>query len=465
LNTPFLFIILPLFLAGSLLLLRNLKFNTLVACVFSVLLTLVAWLVPMDTILTIGTWSFKLTTTLNVLGRHLILASGDRSLLVLIYGSSTLWFAPSLATRAAHRFIPLGLAITALLVAGLAVDPFLFAALLIEMAVLISIPLLSSPGQKPGRGLIRFLIFQTLAMPFILFSGWLLAGLEANPGNVGLVQQSAILIGLGFAFLLAVFPFYSWIPMISEESSPYAVGFILWIFSTVTLFFGLGFLDRYAWLRDSPSLGIILTSVGVLMIVTGGFLVGFERHLGRIMGYAVIMGNGFSLIAISLGIASGLNLFLMLIIPRVISLLLWSFTLTVLKDEQPNLSMDDLKGLARRWPYAASGLILANLSIAGMPLLACYPALQSIWASLATTSLPALTWVLIGSLGLFISALRTILGFMSSHNEISWGSRETSWQRIFLVIGIATILMLGLFPQWSLLLWSHLPNMFTHLGQ
>jgi len=465
LNAPFLFIILPLFLAGLLLLFQNQKFNTLAACVFSILLTLVAWLVPMDTILTLGNWSFKLTTTFNVLGRHLILASGDRSLLVLIYGSSTLWFAPSLATRATHRLIPLGLAITALLVAALAVDPFLFAALLIEMAVLISLPLLSTPGQRPGRGLIRFLIFQTLAMPFILFSGWLLAGLEANPGNVGLVQQSAILIGLGFAFLLAVFPFYSWIPMISEESSPYAAGFILWIFSTVTLFFGLGFLDRYAWLRDSPSLGIILISAGILMIVTGGFLVGFERHLGRIMGYAVIMGNGFSLIAISIGFASGLNLFFMLIIPRVISLLIWSFTLTVLKDDHPSLFMDDLKGLAHSWPYAASGLVLANLSLAGMPLLACYPSLQLIWVSLATRSLPALIWVLIGGLGLFISALRTILGFVTSRDEFSWGSRETGLQRIFLVVGIATLLMLGLFPQWTLLLWSHLPNMFTHLGQ
>jgi formate hydrogenlyase subunit 3/multisubunit Na+/H+ antiporter MnhD subunit len=131
----------------------------------------------------------------------------------------------------------LGLAITALLVGALAVEPFLYAALFIETAVLISVPLLSAPGRKPGKGLIRFLIFQTLGMPFILFSSWLLAGIEANPGDLGLVQQAAILIGLGFSFLLAVFPFYSWIPLLTEESTPYTVGFILWMFPTVTIFF------------------------------------------------------------------------------------------------------------------------------------------------------------------------------------------------------------------------------------
>ena len=464
-SAPFLWIFLPLTLAGLLMLLRNQKVIALIACIFTLFLTLAAWLLPIDTAMTIGNVSFKLSSSFEILGRHLVLGSADRSLLALIYGSAIVWFAVAPAVKTARRLTSLGLAITALLVAALAVEPFLYAALLIEMAVLLSIPLLSAPGQRPGKGLIRFLIFQTLAMPFILFSGWLLAGIEANPGDLELVQQAAILIGLGFSFLLAVFPFYSWIPMLTEESSPYSVGFILWMFPTVTIFFGLGFLDHYTWLRDAPALGSVLTTVGILMVVSGGLLAAFQQHLGRIMGYAVIMETGFSILTLSLGGTVGLNILFMLFVPRTLSLVVWALALTILKEHSPTLILSDIKGLVRIWPFATSGLVLANLALAGMPLLAGFPPHQAIWEGLASTSLPVVIWVLIGNLGLFFSAVRVMLAFAAAPEGAHWESRETAAQRILLAVSFLALLLLGLFPQWVLPLWTKLPAIFTHLGQ
>ena len=464
-SAPFLWIFLPLTLAGLLMLLRNQKVIALIACIFTLFLTLAAWLLPIDTAMTIGNVSFKLSSSFEILGRHLVLGSADRSLLALIYGSAIVWFAVAPAVKTARPLISLGLSITALLVAALAVEPFLYAALLIEMAVLLSIPLLSAPGQRPGKGLIRLLIFQTLAMPFILFSGWLLAGIEANPGNLELVQPAAILIGLGFSFLLAVFPFYSWIPMLTEESSPYSVGFILWMFPTVTIFFGLGFLDHYTWLRDAPALGSILTTVGILMVVSGGLLAAFQQHLGRIMGYAVIMETGFSILTLSLGGTVGLNILFMLFVPRTLSLVVWALALTILNEHSPTLILSDIKGLVRIWPFATSGLVLANLALAGMPLLAGFPPHQAIWEGLASTSLPVVIWVLIGNLGLFFSAVRVMLAFAAAPEGAHWESRETGAQRILLAIGFLALLLLGLFPQWVLPLWTKLPAIFTHLGR
>jgi NADH-quinone oxidoreductase subunit N len=464
-SAPFLWILFPTLLAGFLLLIRNRKIIALIACIFTFFLTLSACLLPLDTAMTIGSWSFKLTSSYDILGRHFILGPNDRSFLALIYSSATIWFAIVPAIKTPRRLTSLGLAIIALLTAALAVDPFLYAALLIEVAVLLSIPLLSAPGQRPGKGLIRFLIFQTLAMPFILFSGWLLAGIDANPGNLGMVQQAAILIGMGFAFLLAVFPFYSWIPLLIEESSPYAVGFILWMFPTVTLFFGMGFLDHYIWLRDAPAMSSILEVVGILMVVSGGLLSAFQRHLGRIMGYAVIIETGFSILAISLGGAAGLNIFFMLFVPRALSLILWAVALTILKDHFPTLMLNDIKGQGRILPIAASGIVLAHLSLAGMPLLAGFPPHQAIYEGLATKSLPVIIWVLIGVLGLFFSAIRVLLAISGATEGSHWESRETGVQRFVLAVGILFLILLGLFPQWVLPLWTKLPAFFIHLGQ
>jgi NADH:ubiquinone oxidoreductase subunit 2 (subunit N) len=464
-SAPLLWIFLPLALAGLLVLLRNQKAANLTGCFFTLLLTIAAWLLPIDAPLTIGHWTFKLAPSFEILGRYLTLTSADRSLLALIYGSALFWFVPAASMQIAHRLIPLGLAFTSLLVAALAVVPFLYAALFIEMAVLLSLPLLSTPGQKPGKGLIRFLIFQTLAVPFILFSGWLLAGIGANPGNLSLVQQAAILLGLGFAFLLAIFPFYTWIPMLAEEAHPYAVGFMLWMLPTVTMFFGLGFLDRYTWLRDAPALGIILAAVGALMVITGGILSAFQNHLGRIMGYAAIVETGFSLLALSLGAKTGMSTFLLLFAPRVLCLGTWSLALSILRKHAPKLTLSEVKGLGHRLPFAASALILANLALAGMPLLAGFPAHQAVWEGLARSSLPLAFWVFIGSLGLFASAIRVLAALVMAPEGIHWEAHETQAQRSFLLVGFLALFLLGLFPQWTLPLWVKLPAIFEYLGQ
>ncbi len=407
-NAPILWILVPLIVAGFLLLLRNQNAITLIACSLTLFLALAAWFIPIDTNLALGNLSFKLISSLEILGRHFTLTSADRSFLALIYGSTLFWFIPAASLQIARRLIPLGLGITALLVAALAVEPFLYAALLIEMAVLLSIPLLSTPGQKPGKGLLRFLIFQSLAVPFILFSGWILAGIEANPGNLNLVKQAAIFLGLGFAFLLAIFPFYTWIPLLAEEVHPYILGFILWMLPTVTLFFGLGFIDRYAWLRDNPTLGVVLTAAGALMVASGGILAAFQRHLGRMMGYAVIIETGFSLLALSLVNRMGISIFLLLFIPRALCLGIWSLALSILKEHIPDLQLSDAKGFARVWPFATLGLILSNLSLAGMPLLAGFPSHQVIWEELARNSLALSLWVFLGSFCLAVSAIRVL---------------------------------------------------------
>ncbi len=424
-----------------------------------------AWLIPVDAAISLGNLSFKLNSSFDVLGRRLVLYSADRSFLALIYGSAVFWFAATPFISTSRYFIPIGLSIIAFLVAALAVDPFLYAALFLEVVVLMAIPLFSPPENKPGKGLLRFLIFQTLAMPFILFSGWLLAGIEANPGDLHLVQQAAILIGLGFALLLAIFPFYSWIPLLTEETSPFSVGFFMWFYTTTALFFGLGFLDHYTWLRDMPVLTNVLSSVGLLMVLSAGVLAAFQNHLGRIMGYAIIMESGFSLLAITITGARGLDLFLLLLVPRVISILLWSLSLAVLKDHLPSLDIKQASGMGRDWPFVMGGLVLANLSIAGFPLLAGFPAHQAIWQALAASSINLVFWLLIGNLGLFYASCRALSTFVAAPEERRWTSLETGIQRILLAMGFLGLILIGLFPQWVFPLWYNLPSIFSQIGK
>src|SRR6185295_6659619 len=325
-NAPTIWIVAPILFAILLLFITNQRALSILGGSFAISLALIAQFVPIEAAMRVGAYSLKIDSSLTVLGRVLLIPPPEGSLLALIYGAAALWFFGAEAAKTATRIVPFGLMITALMVASIAVEPFLYAALFIEMAILIAIPLLTSIYRPPGRGVVRFLIYQTLAMPFILVAGWLLAGVEASPGDLALTAQSAAMLGMGFAFLLAIFPLYNWIPLLLEESSPYIVGFLLWIVPTVTIIFGAGFLDRYSWLRSSPQLILALRYLGLLMVVTGGGFAAFQRHLGRIMAYGSIAETGFSLLALSLDFRLGIPILFLLIPARALGLAVWSLS-------------------------------------------------------------------------------------------------------------------------------------------
>jgi hypothetical protein len=98
-------------------------------------LALVAQFIPLEEAMRIGAFSLKIDSSLTVLGRVLILPAPESSLLALIYGAAALWFFGAEAANTATRIVPYGLMITALMVASIAVEPFLYAALFIEMAI------------------------------------------------------------------------------------------------------------------------------------------------------------------------------------------------------------------------------------------------------------------------------------------------------------------------------------------
>ena len=464
-SAPLLWIIIPAAAAVISLLIRNQRILSIVGGSLALLLALIALVIPIDQALQIGNLSLKIAPAIQVLGRRLVLIPADGYLLVIFYGLVSMWLYGGEVTGTAHRLIPLGLMIAAFLMAAIAVEPFLYAAILIEMAVLIAIPLLLPQNQTPGPGVMRLLIYQTLGMPFILFAGWLLAGVEASPGDLQLAVQSSTILGLGFAFLLAVFPLYTWLPMLAEEASLYVLGFLFWVIPTITIIFGMGFLDRYAWLRTSDQLGQILTFSGLLMVVTGGLSSAFQRHLGRQMAYGVIAETGFSLLALSLPPEKSVNSVFLLIIPRSLALLVWAMSLTRLKEQVGLLRFRAVQGLARTYPITVAGLIVAHLSVAGFPLLAGFPILLALWEGLSSQSLSIAFWFLIGILGLLTGATRTLAVLVMSPQGTSWEMQERWGSGIMIGVGVIGLFVLGIFPQLFHPILTNLPAMFEHLGK
>lgn len=464
-SAPILWIVLP-FVSGVLILfLLREKYSAYIGGSIAALLSLTALFVPIDTALLFNSISIKISPAISFFGRSFELTPADGSLLAVIYGLAALWFFGTEASGTANRFVSLGLMIVALLTASIAVEPFLYAALLLEMAAMLVVPLLVPPYQRPGRGVVRFIIYQTLAMPFILFSGWMLAGVEASPGDVGTTIQSGVMLLLGFAFLFAIFPLYNWIPKLMEEASPYATGFLLWALPTFTVIFALGFLDRYTWLRNTPQISNAILYAGVVMVASGGIFAALQRHIGRILGYAAVTEAGLLLVILGLRSSEIVNITFLTLIPRGLELTVWALALSIIKRRAFSLRFNDIQGLIRKYPVAVAALLLAHLSMTGFPLLAGFPSRLALWQELAGQSLSISFWIFIGLVGLLVAAIRSLAVFVMTDEAVKWEINESWGQTAMLGIGVAGLFVLGIFPQVLQPYLANLPALFEHLSQ
>ncbi len=419
------------------------------AALFSGLLALFALSVPIGSVTRLGPWVLEIDPALVVIGRRFILENSDRAYLALLYGMGAFWFIGVMAVRASRVFASLGLGIIALMIAAIAVQPFLYAAVLIEAAVLLSVPILVRPGQGSNPGILRFLIFQTLALPFILFAGWAAANVEASPAESKLLLQAVIFLGLGFAFWLAVFPLHTWVPMFLHSAPVYEAGFIMTLLQMAVVFLLLSFVDNFTWLRTYPMLVDALRLSGLLMVAAGGIWAAFQTNAARLFGYAVIIESGYFLLALSLQGQLGLGLFAASLLPRILGLALWALALAVFAGEGISPEFSELQGRFRAFPFASTALIIAIFSIGSLPMLAAFPVRIALWEGLAQQSLSQVIWVLVGNAGFLLAGVR-LLGMLLLGKNQNWGVGEKSFQVLLLIGGGVGLLLIGLFPRWFL---------------
>ncbi|MHC1784291.1 MAG: proton-conducting transporter membrane subunit [Anaerolineaceae bacterium] len=461
-SSPIIWIILPLVVSVILWLFRRNRQLVMTASVASTLaLAALAVFLPIGEAIKIGSLTIEISPEMVVLGRRFVIDSGDRYFIILIYLIAAFWFFGSGVIDIHNVFVPIGMAIIALLVAALAVDPFLYSALLVEIAVLISIPMLSPPGSGFKKGVLSFVIFQTLALPFMLFAGWALSGIEANPSDERLIAMASALLGLGFAFWLAVFPFNTWMPQLAEQAHPYVTGFLLIFLPTTAFLLTLKYLDGIAWLRDTTQIYNILIFIGALMVVTGGVWSLFQKNLGRLFSYGVIIESGFSMIALGIGGAPGLKAFSMLFLPRIWGLGVWSLAMTILAQDN-GLDYSHLRGVLYRKPIATIALFLGILSIGGVPLLAGFPTRQYVMENLAGL-FPTAGLVVVIGIGCFLAGGIRLGMELVTRSEHSMVEKEDRFQVILLAIGCGVLLAIGLMPEWFINWANILLEGFTNL--
>lgn len=440
---PFVLLLAPLIVAAATFFLRR----------FTVVSALLAVLVP----LALAAWALwaPLDEPQAILGRVVVLGDGDRIAIALLFTIASAIFLGMWRSSPGWSFYPIMLMALAALAAALIIRPplnefypsFVYSALFMGIAIALTVYPLQ--GGQPGvaRGATRFITLTMLSLPALLLADWVLAQSAQSPDSTSLVQGTILLLALGFMFLLAIFPFHTWVPAVSREAPPLSAAFALTVFLGAALILLLDVLSENRVFTSDPRTLELVRGAALLMAGLGAVFAWAQSDFGRLLGYGAVSDMGAILFAIGLSSSTGLAAAFFMIAMRALSVGLMSMGMTLARARLGDDSFTTLTGSARRLPWTSIAMIAGGLSLAGLPPLAGF---AGRWGLLQETSrlYPAATIVLLAaSASVAVGVLRGLREMLRPPSEpVSVQQRERRSEAALIIAAVAVCLVAGLFP-------------------
>ena len=310
----------------------------------------------------------------------------------------------------------------------------------------------------------KYLLFGAATSTIMLYGFSLLYGFtgQTNIYNIALsfydlqfpkiaILGSLLLILVGFSFKISAFPFHFWAPDVYEGAPTPIAGFL----STGSKAAGFVVLLRILIAIYTPSAAPIwmnmLTIVSVLTMTIGNVLALAQKNIKRLLAFSSIAHAGYILIGVVAMSQLGMTSVVFYLIAYLVSNLaafgiVITFSQVVGSDE-----ISAYSGLSRRKPGLALALLVALLSLAGMPPLAGFVAKVFVFAAAVKVDLVWLAFVgvLNSIIGLYyyLTVLKHVYLFRSEDEDKPLPiSRPYVIALTVLVVGI--ILVGTLFGPW-----------------
>jgi len=239
------------------------------------------------------------------------------------------------------------------------------------------------PSRRAQEGAIKYFVLGSAAAAILLFG---FALLYAATGTMRIseivaalpkladhnwVRLGGLLTLIGLAFKLALAPFHLWAPD-AYEAAPTGITALMAttvkvMIIVVTLrLFGGGMSSLYdVWL---PA----LTFLAMVSMILGNIMALVQSSLKRMLAYSSIAHSGYMAIAICAlsGTATGLSaqaILFYLVGYAIVSVGAFAIIMVLESEQNDNLTLDDLSGLAAKRPWLAFAMATFMFSFGGMP--------------------------------------------------------------------------------------------------
>lgn len=288
-----------------------------------------------------------------------------------------------------------------------------------------SIPLYVLAGfmkedDKSTEAGFKYLLFGAMASAVLLYGFSLAYGLTGKTSlyDLGLyfsnftlpVAGITFLVLAGLAFKVSLFPFHFWAPDVYEGAPTPVSGFL----STASKAAGFAVLIRlftaaFVWVNSDWSL--ILAILATLTMTVGNLIALAQKNVKRLLAYSSIAHAGYALIGVVAFFGLGLPGVIFYLIAYVLTNLLAFGTVAIVGRATGSDEFPAYYGLSRRNTGLALAMLVAFLSLAGMPPFAGFVAKFYIFLAAVNTH-----WIWLA----FVGVLNSIVGLYYYLNVLKY---------------------------------------------
>ncbi|MHB1361058.1 MAG: NADH-quinone oxidoreductase subunit N [Thermoleophilia bacterium] len=326
--------------------------------------------------------------------------------------------------------------------------------------------------ERSIEAALKYFLGGAFASNFMLFGMAILYGLSGStnyqeisdavrlgPAPAGPLAIAVVLILAGFAFKISAVPFHNWAPDVYQGSPTPAAAFLsvgpkIAGFAAILKFFTLILGSQSGtWVPMMIALSLATMLVGATMAL-------LQKDLKRMLAYSSIGHVGYLLLAVVATGHTGRNLGMAAILFYLAAYAFMNMgafgVLVFMANRRPGFrdTLDDMAGLARRYPWAAAIMSLFMLSLTGVPPTAGFLAKFYLFSAVVDSGFAWLA--VIGALFSLVSAffyLRVIIYMYMREPETelveSGAGLEAgkSWDLdLGLAIAAGGVILLGILP-------------------
>ena len=281
--------------------------------------------------------------------------------------------------------------------------------------------------------------------------------LQATNVGTGMILVAAAMVVAGLGFKLSLVPFHLWTPDVYVGAPAPVTGFLAAV-SKAAMFIALLRLFLEADLLRYP---ILIECIGVMAILSmlgGNLLALLQTNIKRMLAYSSIAHMGYLLIIVIVAVSKDQRAFALeaasfyLIAYAITTLAAFGLLtyLSVHSDDRENVELHHISGLLWYNPLYACMMLVALLSLAGIPLTAGFIAKFYLFGAAVSGS----HWILLGSLiagsGIGIYYYLRVVFYMTrrpdeQHYDLTLP--QSSLARLVSWCLIAGVILLGTLPQ------------------